>query len=133
MLTSQGRFGPNFVPELDAVAIGRAAGLPTVPVMIYGEDVTHVVTEQGIAYLYLAADDREKTKLMGAVAQGIEIGDQVTPSEIEAFRKAGKVAWPEDLAIDPAKATPDLLAARSLEELVDWSGGLYEIPEPFRQ
>ena len=26
--------------------------MPVAPVMIYGDDVTHVVTEEGIAYLY---------------------------------------------------------------------------------
>ncbi|HPX93230.1 MAG TPA: malonate decarboxylase subunit alpha [Bacillota bacterium] len=133
MLASQGRFGANFVPELDAVRIGREAGLPTTPVMIYGEDVTHVVTEQGIAYLYLAQSLKEKTQLLAAVTQGIPLGDQVKTPAIEAFRKAGKVALPEDLGIDPARADQSLLAARSLEELVDWSGGLYEIPEKFRK
>ncbi|PQQ43073.1 Malonate decarboxylase alpha subunit, partial [Klebsiella pneumoniae] len=26
--------------------------MPLAPVMIYGDDVTHVLTEEGIAYLY---------------------------------------------------------------------------------
>ena len=133
MLTSQGRFGPNFVPELDAVKIGREADLPTTPIMIYGEDVTHVVTEQGIAYLYLARSDEEKTRMLGAVAQGIDIGEEAGPAVIDSLRKAGKIALPEDLGIDPVKADRKLLAAQSLEELVEWSGGLYEIPEKFRQ
>ncbi|MFA5587079.1 MAG: malonate decarboxylase subunit alpha [Saccharofermentanales bacterium] len=132
MLESQGRFGPNFVPELDAIQIGKDAGFPTAPVMIYGEDVTHVVTEQGIAYLYLAESDQEKTQMLAAVALGTPIGDLVTRPGIEALRKAGKVAYPEDLAINPADAVPELLAARSLEDLVEWSGGLYDIPENFR-
>ena len=133
MLTSQGRFGPNFVPELDAVKIGEQAALPTTPVMIYGEDVTHVVTEQGIAYLYLARSPHEKTQMLAAVAQGIPLGEYAGPAAIDQLRKAGKIALPDDLGIDPAKATRDLLAAKSLEDLVEWSGGLYEIPEKFRQ
>ena len=28
--------------------------MPLAPVMIYGDDVTHVLTEEGIAYLYKA-------------------------------------------------------------------------------
>ncbi len=133
MLSSSGRFGHNFVPELDAVEIGRKAGLDSIPVMIYGEDVTHVVTEQGIAYLYLAESEDERTKLMGAVAQGTPIGDMVSPAEIERMRKSGKIALPDDLDIDPAFATKDLLAAKSLDELVEWSGGLYEIPDSFKK
>src|SRR5205807_6507219 len=45
---------PALVETLDAVQVGRAAQMPIAPVMIYGDDVTHVVTEHGIAYLYKA-------------------------------------------------------------------------------
>ena len=38
---------PAFVEILDAVAVGRKAGMPLAPVMIYGDDVSHVVTEVG--------------------------------------------------------------------------------------
>jgi malonate decarboxylase alpha subunit len=38
---------PAFVETLDAVAVGRKASMPIAPVMIYGDDVTHVVTEEG--------------------------------------------------------------------------------------
>ena len=133
MLASQGRFGYNFVPELDAVKIGREAGFDAPPVMIYGEDVTHIVTEQGIAYLYQADSEEERTQLIGAVAQGTPVGEYADKALVEKLRKAGKVALPEDLDIDPATATHDRLAARSLEDLVEWSGGLYEIPESFKK
>src|ERR1700722_10585359 len=36
---------PTFVDELDAVAVGAKSGMPIAPVMIYGDDVSHVVTE----------------------------------------------------------------------------------------
>ncbi len=133
MLASQGRFGYNFVPELDAVEIGRAAGFDAAPVMIYGEDVTHVVTEQGVGYLYLADSDEEKTSILGGLAQGTPLGAYTDKSRQESLRKAGKLALPEDLDIDPVTATRDRLAAGSLEELVEWSGGLYDIPENFRK
>ncbi|NLA70848.1 MAG: malonate decarboxylase subunit alpha [Clostridiaceae bacterium] len=133
MLASQGRFGVNFVPELDAVRIGREAGFDAPPVMIYGEDVTHVVTEQGIAYLYLAESDEEKTQMLGAVAQGTPISEHAGVKVVEALRKAGKIALPEDLGIDPVKATHDRLVVQSLDELVELSGGLYDIPESFRK
>lgn len=133
MLASKGRFGDNFVPELDAVKIGREAGFPAPPVMIYGEDVSHIVTEQGIAYLYQADSPEERTRLIGAVAQGTPVGEYADKALVEKLRKEGKVALPEDLDIDPEKAKPDLLAARSLEDLVDWSGGLYDIPENFKK
>jgi hypothetical protein len=40
--------------SLDALAVGKKAHMPVAPVMIYGDDGTHVVTEEGIAYLYKA-------------------------------------------------------------------------------
>ncbi len=133
MLASQGRFGHNFVPELDAVKIGKEAGFDAPPVMIYGEDVTHIVTEQGIAYLYQADSPDERTQLIGAVAQGTPVGEYADKALVEKLRKTGKIALPEDLGIDPATATHDRLAARSLEELVEWSGGLYDIPDKFKK
>src|SRR6201995_3563280 len=45
---------PTFVDELDAVAVGAKSGMPIAPVMIYGDDVSHGVTEEGIAYLHKA-------------------------------------------------------------------------------
>lgn len=132
MVKSSSRFGPAFVPELDAVKIGRDAGMDSVPVMMYGEDVTHVVTEQGIAYLYMAKDAEERAKLMGAVAQATPLGDRLKASEIESLRAQGKVALPQDLGIDVSRANKDLLAAKSLEEISEISGGLYEVPESFK-
>lgn len=133
MLKSSSKFGPAFVPELEAVKIGRKAGLAAPPVMVYGEDVTHVVTEQGVAYLYQAEDERERTLLLGCIAQGTPIGDMVSAEERKALRSAGKVALPEDLDIDVSTANRDLLAAKSLEEIAEISGGLYEVPEQFRK
>ena len=60
MLKSSGKKGANFVPELDAIAIGRGAGMEAPPIMVYGEDVSHTVTEQGIAYCYMAEDAEER-------------------------------------------------------------------------
>ena len=133
MVKSSSKFGPAFVPELDAVKIGKDAGMDSVPVMMYGEDVTHVVTEQGIAYLYTAKNAAERAKLMGAVAQGTPLGDTLTASEIESLRNQGKVALPEDLGIDRSRANKDLLAAKTLDEIAEISGGLYEVPASFKK
>jgi malonate decarboxylase alpha subunit len=38
----------------------------------------------------------------------------------------------QDLGIDPRTASRDLLAARSIKELVRWSDGLYQPPARFR-
>jgi malonate decarboxylase alpha subunit len=48
------------------------------------------------------------------------------------MRREGLIALPEDLGIRRADASRELLAAKSIAELVDWSGGLYEPPARFR-
>lgn len=133
MTKSRSKFGPAFVPVLDAVDIGKKAGMDGAPVMIYGEDVTHVVTEQGIAYLYQAQNAEERARMIAGIAQGTPIGDLINNNELNAMRAAGKIALPEDMNIDPSSANQSALAANSLEEIADISGGLYEIPERFQK
>jgi malonate decarboxylase alpha subunit len=131
MLKSKGKFGSNFVPVLDAVDIGKTAELDSPPVMIYGDDVTHVVTEQGIAYLYLARNEEERAQMLACVAQGTPLGSRADDKRIKALRKSGKVAYPQDMSISPDAANRKLLSANSLHELEVWSKGLYKIPEGF--
>ncbi|GBD47347.1 malonate decarboxylase subunit alpha [Methylopila sp. Yamaguchi] len=123
---------PTFVEELDAVGVGRAAGMPIAPVMIYGDDVSHVVTEEGVAYLYLAADEDERRAALAAVAGVSPIGLRHDPRRTDDLRAKGLVAYPEDLGVDPTEASRSLLAARTIEDLVEWSGGLYAPPAKFR-
>ena len=54
------------------------------------------------------------------------------PEITKKLRKEGIVKLPEDLGINPADATRDLLAAKNMKDLVDWSGGLYNPPAKFR-
>ena len=42
------------------------------------------------------------------------------------------VQLPEDMGIDVGQANTSLLAARSMDDLVAWSGGPYKVPEQFR-
>ena len=48
--------------------------MPIAPVMIYGDDVTHVVTEEGIAYLYKTDGLEERKAAIAAIAGATEIG-----------------------------------------------------------
>lgn len=49
------------------------------------------------------------------------------------LRRLGIVKTPEDLDIDRRRANKELLAAKSLQELVEWSGGLYKLPEKYNK
>jgi malonate decarboxylase alpha subunit len=40
---------PVIIESLDAIQVGKNSHMPIAPVMIYGDDVSHVVTEEGVA------------------------------------------------------------------------------------
>ena len=105
---------------------------PLAPVMIYGEDVSHVVTEEGVAYLYKAKNLNERRNALSAVAGATPVGLRHDRSLTKDLRRRGLVAFPEDLDVNPAEANRSLLAARSVEDLVAWSDNLYDPPAQFR-
>jgi malonate decarboxylase alpha subunit len=123
---------PAFVETLDAVEVGKKAGMPITPIMIYGNDVSHVVTEEGIAYLYKTEGIEERRRALAAVAGVSPIGLKAKPQETAELRRRGVVAFPEDVGVRRLQATRSLLAAKSMEDLVAWSGGLYQPPAQFR-
>lgn len=123
---------PTFVPTLDAIDVARKCGMPLAPIMIYGDDVTHLLTEEGIAYLYKARSLQERQAMIAAVAGVTAIGQRHDPKDTQRMRREGLIAWPEDLGIRRTDATRELLAAKSVADLVQWSGGLYAPPAKFR-
>ena len=130
--TFQDGTAPTIVESLDAVEVGKNSGMPLAPVMIYGDDVTHVLTEEGIAYLYKARSLEERKAMLAAVAGVTPIGLRHDPKNTARMREQGLIALPEDMGVQRAQATRSLLAAKSIAELVDWSGGLYDPPAKFR-
>ncbi|MEG0067194.1 MAG: malonate decarboxylase subunit alpha [Pseudomonas sp.] len=123
---------PTFVETLDAVEVAKKSGMPLAPIMIYGDDVTHLLTEEGIAYLYKARSLEERQAMIAAVAGVTAIGLRHNPKDTERMRREGLIALPEDLGIRRTDATRELLAAKSVADLVEWSGGLYNPPAKFR-
>jgi malonate decarboxylase alpha subunit len=121
-----------FVETLDAVQVGQEAGMPIAPIMIYGDDVSHVVTEEGIAYLYKAEGQEERRRALAAVGGVSPVGMKAVASETAALRKRGVVAYPGDIGVHRLEAKRSLLAARSMQDLVAWSEGLYNPPARFR-
>lgn len=130
--TFQAGAKPTFVEKLDAVDVAQESGMPLAPVMIYGDDVTHVLTEEGIAYLYRARSLEERRAMVAAVAGITDIGLGVDAKRVAELRREGKVVFPEDLDIRRTDASRSLLAAGSVADLVEWSGGLYNPPAKFR-
>jgi len=123
---------PAFVERLDAWEVGESAGMALPPVMIYGDDVSHIITEEGIANLLLCRTAEEREQAIRGVAGYTQVGLARDRRAVENLRDRGIVRRPEDLGINPRLATRDLLAARSIKDLVRASGGLYDPPKRFR-
>lgn len=123
---------PTFVERLDAWDLAEQAGMDLPPVMIYGEDLTHIVTEEGVANLLLCDTPEEREQAVRGVAGYTPVGLARDKRMVENLRDRGVVRRPEDLGIDKRTATRDLLAARSIKDLVRASGGLYDPPKRFR-
>lgn len=123
---------PMFVENLDALKLASKLDLELAPVMVYGDDVTHVVTEEGIANLLLCRSKDEREQAIRGVAGYTEIGRGRDRNMVRQLRERGVIQRPEDLGVDPLDADRRLLAARSIKDLVTWSGGLYAPPSKFR-
>ena len=123
---------PAFVERLDAWELAEQADMAIPPVMIYGEDVSHVLTEEGLANLLLCRTDEEREQAVRGVAGYTPVGLGRDKRMVENLRDRGIIQRPEDLGIDKRLATRDLLAAKSMKDLVRASGGLYDPPKRFR-
>src|SRR6185369_4384710 len=123
---------PLFVEKLDALELAEKLKLELAPVMIYCDDDTHVVTEEGIANLLLCRDRNETEQAIRGVAGYTDVGRRRDAKMVQRLRERGVIRRPEDLGIDPLDADRSLLAARSIRDLVRWSGGLYSPPSKFR-
>ena len=123
---------PAFVERLDAWTLAEQAGFELPPIMVYGDDVSHVLTEEGLANLLLCRSDEERADAIRGVAGYTPLGLQRDRRAVENLRDRGVIQRPEDMGIDVRDASRNLLAARSMRDLVRASGGLYQPPKRFR-
>ena len=123
---------PTFVEKLDSLNLAEKLKLELAPVMIYGDDVTHIVTEEGVANLLLCRAAAEREQAIRGVAGYTDVGRARDKAKVEELRSRKIVQRPEDLGIDPLDAHRSLLAARSVKDLMHWSGDLYDPPAKFR-
>jgi malonate decarboxylase alpha subunit len=130
--THQPNGAPSFVERLDAFDLAASAGFALPPVMIYGDDVTHVISERGVANLLRCRSPQEREAALRAVAGDTEFGRRQPSESSDSLRRRGIVMFPSDLGIDANTATRDWLAAQTIDDLVTASGGLYVPPAKFR-
>lgn len=114
---------PVFVDQLDAWKLKNRLAVD--PIMIYSEDTTHIVSENGIANLYKTDSPTERRQAIAAIAGDTTVGQKCSEKERQVLRERGIVQTPQDLGIHCQEATRDLLAAQSIDELVKISHGLY--------
>ncbi len=123
---------PTFVDKLDAWELQKNLSMSLPPIMILGDDVTHIVTEEGIANLLLCSSMEEREQAIRGVAGYTKVGLSRDKSMTAILREKGAIIYPEDLGIRYSDATRDILAAKSIKDLVHISGGLYNPPSAFR-
>jgi malonate decarboxylase alpha subunit len=126
------KHAPTFVEKLDAVTLAEKLNMDIAPIMIYGDDTTHIVTEEGIANLLLCHTKEEREQAIRGVAGYTDVGRGRDRKMVEQLRARKVILRPEDLDINPLDADRRLLSARSIKDLVHWSGGLYDPPSRFR-
>jgi malonate decarboxylase alpha subunit len=100
---------PSIVDTLDAIAVGKKAGMPIAPVMVYGDDVTHVATEEGIAYLCKTDSLDERKAAIATIAGVTAVGLRAERKRTAELRSRGIVATPEDLGVRRTDAVPSTM------------------------
>src|SRR5271154_1678355 len=123
---------PVFVEKLDAINLAEKFKLPLAPVMIYGDDVTHIISEEGIANLLLCRTAAEREQAIRGIAGFTDVGRARDRKMVEKLRQRKIIQRPEDLGINPLDVHHSMLAARSVKDLMNWSGNLYDPPARFR-
>src|ERR1700685_4658093 len=106
---------PLFVEKLDSLNLAEKLKLELAPVMIYGDDVTHVVSEEGIANLLLCRTTEEREQAVRGVAGFTDVGRARDKKAVEKLRERKIIQRPEDLGINPLDVHHGMLAARSVK------------------
>jgi malonate decarboxylase alpha subunit len=122
---------PVFVEELDAVRLFEKHLFPMPPVMLYGDEITHIVSEKGIAALHRCPDISVRRTAIRAIAGDTPVGRKEKREETARLRRKGIVVYPEDIGVRRDEARHSLLAAETIADLVNISGGLYTPPPRF--
>ena len=91
-----------------------------------------IVAAGPIANLLLCRTPEEREQAIRGVSGYTAVGMGRDRAMVENLRDRGVIRRPDDLGISVRDASRDLLAARSVKDLVRWSGGLYDPPKRFR-
>ena len=126
------KMAPTFVEKLDSLRLAEKLRLELAPIMVYGEDVTHIISEEGVANLLLCRSAAEREHAIRGIAGFTDVGRARDRKMVEKLRDRKIIQRPEDLGINPLEVHRSMLAARSVKDLMRWSGNLYDPPAKFR-
>ena len=79
--------------------------------MIYGDDVSHIVTEEGVANLLLCRSPEEREQAVRGVAGFTPVGLKRNRRMVENLRDRGAIQRAEDIGIQKSDVSRDRLAA----------------------
>ena len=117
---------PNFVETLDSVAMAKELKFDLAPIMIYGDDVTHIVTEE-----FDSKDRALVWRICGARTRYLTGGvDRYVKGRIQDFRDAAIALIPNA----PPFGLATLKAEQQrLTERLERFGGCRDAPEIWRK
>jgi malonate decarboxylase alpha subunit len=130
--TFQSAGKPTFVEKLDAWDLQQKMHAEIPSIMIYGDDVSHVVTEEGIANLLLCKNAEEREQAIRGIAGYTPVGLKRDKQMVSTLRERKVIQRPEDLGISYREVKRDLLSAKNIRDLVLSSNGIYRPPNKFR-
>src|SRR5271168_1867886 len=93
------KMAPVFVDRLDSLDLAEKLELDLAPVMIYGDDVTHIVSEEGIANLLLCRTAEEREQAIRGIAGFTDVGRRRDPKMVEKLRERKVIRRPEILGL----------------------------------
>ena len=126
------KMAPTFVEKLDSLSLAEKLKLELAPIMIYGDDVTHIVTEEGIGNLLLCRTAAEREHAIRGIAGFTEVGRGRARRVVAGLGGREIIPRPAARGKHPLDVHRSLLAARSVKDLMRWSGNLYDPPAKFR-
>ena len=124
---------PTFVEKLDALALAEKLKLDLAPVMIYADDVTHIVTEEGDRQS--AALPRQGRARAGRFAASRAIRRSAAGATEKWWSACASAASSGGRRTSASiRSTPTAACSPRVRSRISsrWSGGLYEPPSQFR-
>lgn len=116
-----------FVEWFDVWELVECVQMLLLLVMIYGDDVSYVLIEEGIVNLFLCCIFEECEQVIRGVVGYIVVGLGCDCVMVENLCDRGVICCFDDFGIFVCDVSCDLLVVCLVKDLVCWFGGLYDL------